>query len=1178
VLGTLSLGRDGQPLTAFKSDKGRALLVYLAVEADRAHRRERLAGLLWPDWPDRDALARLSDTLFNLRRILGDQEAARPFLSISPNTIQLDPTGDYELDLRDFERFTQPPAVGSTATGEITALEQAVARYPGPFLEGFSLKDSAPFEEWALLKREQMARRVAAALARLAALYESRGDYEAGQRHALRLVQLEPLDEESYRLAMRALAAGGKRSVALALYERCRRLLAAEFGVEPDRETSALRDAIRTGRLAPTVRPALAARPSPVPSAPPGGFAVSPSDPAAHPRFVGREEELAWLRKHLTGSRAGHGRVVFVTGEAGSGKSALLAELARRAMTDDPELVVASGSCNALVGIGDPYLPFRDILALLAGDIEARRAGKSITADGAHRLRAALPHFVRALVEHAPDLLDGYVSAAPLLARIETLSPEQGGARSAYDSTAQLVEFAGVLAAVAARQPLLLLINDLQWADGESLSLLFHLGRRLDHSRVLLACSYRPDEVELGREGGRHPLERVVNELEREHGNLRLELPAAPGRAFVDALLDSEPNALPESFREALTCRTGGHPLFTVELLRGLQDRGDLVHDAQGRWTPSAALDWDHLPSRIGAALAERIDRLPAACRGLLEVASVEGEEFTAEIAARVLGMGEDEAARWFGGLLRRQRLVRSVSLGRLDGRRVSRYRFTHYVLRQYLYSRLDSLDLKRLHEAVGRELATLYGEQAPETAVQLAWHFEQAGLADEAADALLAAGEHAMRLAAYHEAAVHLERGLRLQAALPPSEDRLRRGSALRVRLTAALSATRGWGAVERQVALQDTAAEGAADATPLRAVLGLIARGDFLLAQGDIAAAIQNGDDAFARALAAGDRQALMLAHGLLGVSHYAAANLAVARRHLEEVIRLYSPAADAQLSAVLGFSPAVLVLAWLTPTLWILGNPDQAAAASERGLRLAEELGQPLGRATIVIQGLLWRALAGLPGDYGPDIADLLRIGQEQGWPTIHTGAEFLQAWWSAQTGDVEAGVRQMQARLAGWELPGNIVRLPVCSAIFAGVCAAHGRVAEGLAQVDAMLAWCARGWGRLVEPELHRLRGALLPAEAEGCYERAIELARSGDARAWELRAAVSLARLWQSRGRAAEARDLLAGVCAAFTEGFDTPDLASAGALLAELSADTPAHTARPMIMRADEPTAASDPP
>ena len=230
LLGPFQVTLDGQPVTGFKSNKVRALLAYLAVEADRPHRREVLAGLLWPDWPDRDALNNLRYALSNLRRVIGDRTAEPPFLLITRDTLQFNVASDYWLDVT---AFTEMVEVDKTHPSAIDQLQQAVALYRGSFLEGFSVGDSPAFEEWALFTRERLGRQMSSALHRLSATYEQQGEYEKAQACAWRQVELEPWDEAAHQQLMRTLALSGQRSAALAQYETCRRLLAEELGVEP---------------------------------------------------------------------------------------------------------------------------------------------------------------------------------------------------------------------------------------------------------------------------------------------------------------------------------------------------------------------------------------------------------------------------------------------------------------------------------------------------------------------------------------------------------------------------------------------------------------------------------------------------------------------------------------------------------------------------------------------------------------------------------------------------------------------------------------------------------------------------------------------------------------------------------------------------------------------------------
>jgi DNA-binding SARP family transcriptional activator len=240
---------DGQPVTDFKSNKVWALLAYLAVEADRLQGREVLAGLLWPDWPDRDALSNLRYSLSNLRRVIGDRTAVPPNLLVTRDTLQFDTNSDYWLDVTDFLAQTEPILGIAGGDHVLRCVEEAILLYRGDFLEGFSIKDSFAFEEWMLTKRQQINQRLLSALRYLVTTYEQRGQYEQAQAWARRQIELEPWDEAAHQQLMRILAQSGQRTAALVQYETCCQLLAEELGVEPAQETTWLYKQIRDGEL-----------------------------------------------------------------------------------------------------------------------------------------------------------------------------------------------------------------------------------------------------------------------------------------------------------------------------------------------------------------------------------------------------------------------------------------------------------------------------------------------------------------------------------------------------------------------------------------------------------------------------------------------------------------------------------------------------------------------------------------------------------------------------------------------------------------------------------------------------------------------------------------------------------------------------------------------------------------
>ncbi|MFB0538056.1 MAG: BTAD domain-containing putative transcriptional regulator, partial [Anaerolineae bacterium] len=1134
LLGPFRVTLAGEPVTSFESNKVRGLLAYLAVEADRPHHREVLAGLLWPDWPDRAARSNLRHALANLRKAIGDRHATPPFLLITRETIQFNTASDYWLDVTAFRALVEADQAGLPA---VRQLEEAVALYRGGFLEGLSLKDSPAFEDWSLLTRERLQRQALTVLHRLAGYYEQCGEHERACEVAWRQVELEPWQEEAHQHLMRLLALSDQRSAALAQYETCRRLLAEELGVEPAKETTRLYEQIRDGKLkAPELFPAppfdLTARLPP--------FLEEEPVEVERPVFVAREHELAQLGRFLDLALAGQGRVVFVTGEAGSGKTALVQEFTRRAQDAHSDLVVASGNCNAYTGIGDPYLPFREVLELLTGDVEARWAAEAITREHARRLWNTLPLAAQALVEAGSDLIDTFVPGPALVERAVAYVPGRADWLTRLDELVErkatgpgvpgpqqsdlFEQYTRVLQALARQALLVLVVDDLQWADAGSISLLFHLGRQLASSRILIVGAYRSEEVALGRGGERHPLEPVVNEFQRHFGDIAVDVGQAESRDFVEAFLDSEPNRLGVAFREMLYRQTRGHPLFTVELLRGMQERGDLVQDQEGRWVEGPALDWETLPPRVEAVIAERIGRLAQPLQGALRAASVEGETFTAEVVARVRAADEREMVEHLSDELdRRHRLVRAQGILRMDGQRLSHYRFRHILFQKYLYSNLDQVERTHLHEAVGNTLEALYEDQMEAMAAiagQLAWHFQEAGMAAKAIGYLRQAGDRAVRLSANEEAIAHFTQGLALLETLPDSPERAQQELALQLALAAPLQAIKGYAAPEvgRTYARARELCQQVEETPQLFPVLWLLT--SFYGVRAEYRTANEIGEQLLSLAQRVEDPLLVALAHWALGWPLLHLGELASAQNHLKQMIDFYDLQQHRFLSFLYGQDPGVSCLSWSAWALWLLGYPDQALKRSQEALALAQELDHPftLGFAQC-IAGVLFHQFRREGQAAQEQNVALMQLSIEKGFVLFQAEGTIYLGLAQTEEGQVEEGIAQMRQGFAAVQATGAELQRSRMLAWLAEAYGKAGQAEEGLSVLTEALALVEKISERYYEAELRRLKGELLlmqgdDAEAEASFHKAIEVARRQQAKSWELRATVSLCRLWQ----------------------------------------------------------------
>jgi predicted ATPase/class 3 adenylate cyclase len=917
-------------------------------------------------------------------------------------------------------------------------------------------------------------------------------------------------------------------------------------------------------------------------------LAATPPPPGPATPFVAREQELAKLADALTTARSGAGQILFVIGGAGRGKTWLVQEFVRRTQAADGELLVISGSCNAHTGSGDPYLPFREALTMLSGDVETKWAGGLITAEHARRLWEAMPVTLPALVAHAPDLLGTFVPSngvrerattfaerdAPWFRELVARESAEAGARVAQQPI--LAQYSAVLSAIARQRPLILILEDLHWVDAASGGLLVHLSREASHSRILILGTYRPDELAVSRGETHHPLAEMLSELKRWHGDIWLDLgeqAEADGRHFVEAYLDTQPNRLGQAFREAVFARTGGHALFTVELLREMRERGDLRQDADGQWTQGPAIDWHTLPARVEGVIEKRIQRLEKELRSILTIASVEGETFTAEVLARVQQVQERALVEQLSrDLEKRHRLVVAHILARLGTQRLSLYRFRHQLFQQYVYYSLAEIERVYLHEAVGSVLEALYGQQTEQVAVQLARHFEQAGLTEKALTYLLQASKRAARLSAYQEVLAHVSKGLALLERQPDTPERAQTELDLQIALGNALIATKGFGAAEVeqtyhrawQLCQQVYAGETA------RLLPILYGQWGYNLARGEPRTALQVAEEFLQLAQRQQD-PTIIVAHRLMG-QRFVLGELVAARPHYEQIAALYNVEQHRPLTFRYAQDPGSAGLSIGALVLWLLGYVEQARRWSDRAIMLARAAAHPYTLAYALSLSSWLHHFCQERAVAQERAEEAIAIATKQGhalwlaWGTVFRGRAL------ATQGQAEPGIAQIRQGLAAAHATGGEAFRTHQLTLLAEAYDAVGELAAGLATLAEALALVEQTEERFWEAEIYRLKGELLltvegagrarsvtegmqDAESpEGCFLKAIEIARRQAGKSLELRATVSLCRLWQQQGKKNQARHLLADIYGWFTEGFDTIDLQQAQALLQELSA------------------------
>ncbi len=338
----------------------------------------------------------------------------------------------------------------------------------------------------------------------------------------------------------------------------------------------------------------------------------------------------------------------------------------------------------------------------MAGTPNRPLAAGGISQEHAWRLQSAQPILLQIMHDTSRGLAAGEFDSG----RRAGSRPHEDIAFPLPDSpfwqqTGLCDEIARLLLAFSRRFPLLILLDDLQWLDSASASLLFHLGCHLVGGRILLLGAYRPEGIALAKGVTRHPLAGLLHEFQRRFGEMEVDLSGAEGRSFVDAYLDRKPNRFDRDFRETLYRHTGGNALYTVELLHAMRARGEVVQDNAGYWVQESPVDWERLPARVEAVIAERFGQLDRECRTLLEAASVQGEVFAAGVLAEVLGADEKEIITCLSSRLRRQHLlVSALDSAQKSGDQRARYRFRCLLFQKYLYQNLDHVERQRLEKA----------------------------------------------------------------------------------------------------------------------------------------------------------------------------------------------------------------------------------------------------------------------------------------------------------------------------------------------------------------------------------------------------------------------------------------------------------------------------------------------
>lgn len=931
---------SGTPLL-LPNNKAQALLAYLAMAPGRPHLRDKLATLLWPSTGDEQARQSLRQALVTLRRALGTQ----PILFADHREVALEGAS---LDV-DVVRFEALLADSSGA-----ALEAAAALYQGDLLEGIRVKEP-PFDEW--LQRERERLRELARQGLLTLLTQQLGAGSAGPaiRTALRVLALDPAQEAVHRELMRLFQRQGRRGDALRQYRLCVDALQRELGVEPQPETRRLyQQIVRSGRVLPGPADA-------------GSTVIGPSPPAvvaeepvrASAPLIGRDTELARLGQGLDAAERGHGRLVLVLGEAGSGKSSLL-----------EALEAESRRRGVRCCLGRAYLSGQ-VLAF-APWIEALRAGNVV---GNAPLLASLgPAWVDELSRLIPDIGAGPPDRA-----------HEPGARRLFEAVARLV------ACLAAQQPCVIMLEDFHWADEMSLRLLAFVARHVRGARALVVATLREEEA-AGAPMLTHVLHELIGDTQVDRitlSPLSREDTEALVRSLTRADLDADTVA---RLAEQIFTSSGGNPFLVVETMRALAD-GTAPQTSAGL----------PLPERARHVIAGRLERLGERSKSLLAIASVIGREFDFTLLQSASGLDEVDAAEEVEALIRR-RVLRVVG---------ERFDFVHDQVREVVYGRLLPPRRALLHADIVRAIERLHAGRLREHVERLAHHALQGEMWTKAVAYGQQAGIIAAERSASAQAGACFDQALHALARLPESRDTLTQAIELR-RLRSAHHFALGERAgllqrMEEAVAL----AERLGDERQLAINLGAWAIA--LWFAGDNRQALEPGQRAVALAEATGDTAAQIGTYVDLGTiwstigDHRRAAGLLT-----QAMALLRGDLERERLGRTI--YPSVHASNRLARSQAELGEFDSARATVDEGLRVAEALQHT---TTLLVARLDACHVLLCQADFRdaiPRLASCLEAFQSVSLPVFATAAAAMLGYARAMTEQPENGIPLLREALA------------------------------------------------------------------------------------------------------------------------------------------------------------------
>ena len=1014
LLGGFRISAGGRASPHPLSARQQQLIAFLVLHSRSAPiQRQRIAGSLWPESTDAQALTNLRRELHHLRDAWPRIEA---LVDAGSRTLAWRGGAGAVVDVVAFEA-----AADRGLAGDRAALHEAARLYKGDVLPGCA-------GEWIDADRERLRQRARTVFARLVDLLEHDRAFGDAIEYAQQSLRLDPLDELAWCALMRCHARRGERATALHLYQQCAALLKKELGIQPGAATRATyREILDLDADSPVI--------------------PAPPRTVVYP-LVGRGAEWRALLKAWQAAAAGRPRLFLIRGEAGIGKSRLAEELVD--WCDPRSVNTATARCYA----GEGRLAYAPIAAWLKSDA----------------LQPALMKLDALSLTDVARLYPELVAARP-----EIPAPDRD-----LESWQRLRFFEALAQAFRSAAPLLLVLDDLQWADADTIEWLQYFLRSASDTRSLVVGTLRAEE-----EQDNPPLGRLLGRLERDGLLTAIALGPLDQAATAQLAVEVAERPLDEAALARTFRESEGHPLFIVE-------RGRMESTRQPGVPGDAGLP------RVQAVVAARLALLSEEAREAAEVASAVGRDFRFDILAQASDLEESALVRALDELWQRH-IVRVQADERWD--------FSHDRIREVAYSAIGPARRRLIHRRIAQGMELLFASSLDEVSASIAVHLDRGGQPARAVTFLERAAAVSTRVSASEEAIRCLTHALALLEKLPAGRDRDGRELALRSSLSVALNSARGYAATDveqnlnRVFMLSRAAGPGEVPVRWLWVAFTL----RFML--GDLKGTREVSEEALARSVS--DPSCRCEAHHAMGGTLSSMGELDASRHHFEAALAAYDER-HPQRSA-LGSDLGVFAHAWYAHALWLLGDERAAVSHVEQAVALARRLDHVYGETLALAYAAMLHQMRRDPDQVLEGAEAVVALCERYGFAYYGDWAQVLIGWARGLERPAE-GVEMIEAALDRLDAHRAQARRPYYLSLLAELYSLLGNQDRAASILDAAVTMALERADVWWLPALYLQKSELEPPpERDATLRRALELARAQHSRGLERRIRRTLSR-------------------------------------------------------------------